>query len=1098
VAALWSVVLFLLVLSILWAGPAYAQDDDDDAGDFVNGEVVVKLNLHSAGATIEDINRDYGTTVKDEVLMSAGIYLLKLPQGSDTQTVASQMAADTRLLYAEPNFTIDAPEGGARMRARGEGLPVPSSDPTPYSNQYAVDALNLPEAHNVGRGNEVVVAVLDTGMQQDHPELQNSLTLARYDFVEDESSPADAPNGLDDDGDTYVDEMTGHGTHVAGIVHLAAPEAQIMPLRVLDSDGSGNVFVIAEAIRYAVRNGADVINLSLGSSRESDLLEDVFEDLAPDDDGNDDDGAAMEGVPPEGVITTASAGNENTDALHYPAADDGVIAVTSVNQEEIKSDFANYGSDPTGWVDIAAPGEGIHSTFSTSGYASWSGTSMAAPFVAGQAALIRGLRPEWDPAAVEKSIRDTARSLDAKNPSYASKLGAGHADIGASMGALSPSVSCGQELTESTLLTNNLSECPGDGLVIGADGIIIDLDGHTIDGTGLGSGIRNDGYDSVTITNGTVQDFDYGVELLSETERNVLKGLTLERNQLAGIELFDAAEGNEVLANTVKDNGAGIALVSGTRGTLVVDNTMTLNGGAGLLVRDSNANRLERNIVEGGGDLGVGLERASANTVVGNTVSANSDGGIQISAGSNANRVEANTVTESGDMGILVAESDRTELISNTTHGMSDSGITLESANDGVVRANDLRFNPGGLQMDGSSRNLIESNTANETTGIGIELGGGSFDNDLVRNTANANAAQGIYVADEALLEPGNLLDRNTASGNLSDGIVTAKGGHVLTANVALDNKGWGINAALGIIDGGGNKASSNVEPLQCFGIVCSQSTDLPLPDPSDSTAPETTVDSGPSGIVSSATASFNFSSNDSDATFECKLDIGAFESCTSPKEYPDLSEGSHTFEVRATDTAGNTDATPDRRTWTVAAPPDTTVVSGPSGNVRSTSASFSFSSSEAGSTFQCSRDGSAFAGCTSPKSYSSLSQGNHTFWVRAVDKAGNIDATPASRSWFVDTVVPKGTIAINGGNASTTSRSVTLGLSASDPSPASGVAWMRFRNGRTTWSSWFAYSTSKWWTLTAGAGTKTVYVQYKDRAGNISAAASDTIRFSP
>jgi hypothetical protein len=70
--------------------------------------------------------------------------------------------------------------------------------------------------------------------------------------------------------------------------------------------------------------------------------------------------------------------------------------------------------------------------------------------------------------------------------------------------------------------------------------------------------------------------------------------------------------------------------------------------------------------------------------------------------------------------------------------------------------------------------------------------------------------------------------------------------------------------------------------------------------------------------------------------------------------------------------------------------------------------------------------------------------------------------------------------------------------LSASDPSPASGVAWMRFRNGRTTWSSWFAYSTSKWWTLTAGAGTKTVYVQYKDRAGNISAAASDTIRFSP
>jgi glucose/arabinose dehydrogenase/PKD repeat protein len=183
----------------------------------------------------------------------------------------------------------------------------------------------------------------------------------------------------------------------------------------------------------------------------------------------------------------------------------------------------------------------------------------------------------------------------------------------------------------------------------------------------------------------------------------------------------------------------------------------------------------------------------------------------------------------------------------------------------------------------------------------------------------------------------------------------------------------------------------------------------------------------------------------------------------------------------------------------TESTPPQTTIVSGPSGNVKSTSASFSFSSSEADSTFQCRRDASTFSACTSPKSYSSLSQGNHTFRVRAINKAGNIDATAASRSWFVDTVVPKGTISTNGGATSTASRSVTLGLSASDPSPASGVAWMRFRNGgTTTWSGWFNYSTSKSWTLSAGAGTKTVYVKYKDRAGNISAAASDTIRFSP
>jgi hypothetical protein len=181
------------------------------------------------------------------------------------------------------------------------------------------------------------------------------------------------------------------------------------------------------------------------------------------------------------------------------------------------------------------------------------------------------------------------------------------------------------------------------------------------------------------------------------------------------------------------------------------------------------------------------------------------------------------------------------------------------------------------------------------------------------------------------------------------------------------------------------------------------------------------------------------------------------------------------------------------------ATPPDTTIDSGPSEYVKSTSASFSFSSSEADSTFKCRLDGSIFATCTSPQSYSSLSQGSHTFRVKAIDKASNVDASPVSRSWFVDTIVPTGTISINGGASSTSSRSVTLKLSASDSSPASGVSSMRFRNGgTTTWSSWSSYSTSKSWTLTAGGGTKTVYVQYRDRARNVSATVSATINYRP
>jgi hypothetical protein len=149
-----------------------------------------------------------------------------------------------------------------------------------------------------------------------------------------------------------------------------------------------------------------------------------------------------------------------------------------------------------------------------------------------------------------------------------------------------------------------------------------------------------------------------------------------------------------------------------------------------------------------------------------------------------------------------------------------------------------------------------------------------------------------------------------------------------------------------------------------------------------------------------------------------------------------------------------------------------------------------------------------SFTACTSPKSYSSLRQGSHTFWVRAINTAGNPDPYPASRNWFVDTVVPKGTIAINGKDTSTKSQSVTLYLSASDPSStsgpstASGLASMRFSNTNTTtstWSDWFPYSgTYDSWPLSNGAGTKTVYVQFKDRAENISATAYDRIKYIP
>ena len=189
-----------------------------------------------------------------------------------------------------------------------------------------------------------------------------------------------------------------------------------------------------------------------------------------------------------------------------------------------------------------------------------------------------------------------------------------------------------------------------------------------------------------------------------------------------------------------------------------------------------------------------------------------------------------------------------------------------------------------------------------------------------------------------------------------------------------------------------------------------------------DTAAPDTTITSGPSGLTADASPSFDYSSSEpTGASFQCKLDgpgaaTGSFADCTpSPKAYSNLADGTYTFSVKASDQAGNTDPTPDSRSFTVdTAAPDTTITSGPSGLTADASPSFDYSSSEpTGASFQCKLDGpgaatGAFADCTpSPKAYSNLADGTYTFSVKASDQAGNTDPTPDSRSFTVDTAAP-------------------------------------------------------------------------------------------
>ncbi len=169
-----------------------------------------------------------------------------------------------------------------------------------------------------------------------------------------------------------------------------------------------------------------------------------------------------------------------------------------------------------------------------------------------------------------------------------------------------------------------------------------------------------------------------------------------------------------------------------------------------------------------------------------------------------------------------------------------------------------------------------------------------------------------------------------------------------------------------------------------------------------DRTAPSASITSGPPTPTNVTTASFTFTSNDPAATFQCRLDGAAFAPCVSPVTYTGLANGTRSFRVRAIDPAGNVGAVV-LYTWIVdTTPPNTTITGNPGAVTTSTSATFTFTASQAGSAFACSLDGAAFTACTSPSTYTGLVAGSHNFRVRATDPAGNTDPTPAAFNWTI------------------------------------------------------------------------------------------------
>ena len=401
---LLAVLSLVAILGLSIATPAALAGDGANA--YQNDRAVVKL---ARGASIDEINSDYDTSVV-AAIPSRSMFLLQLPENSDEEGFEMVLEQDPRIEWADLNFQDAVPGGSTQSFFFNVASDL-------FLTQYAFDRVNFGSGQS-STGQGVVVALLDTGLDVNHPALLGHIAPSSYNFVDGISSVADLPNGIDDDDDGFIDEMVGHGTFIAGLVAHIAPDALILPVKVLDSDGSGDSFQVAQGIYYAMEHGATVINLSLGTTNESQVL-----------------ATAVADAHDAGVTVLAAAGNENQlMPLVYPAADPHVIGVASTTSADLKSDFSNYGT----YVTISAPGTDIVSLYPDNQYAQCSGTSAATALVSGTAVLLKSANLQLTPDQIRFQLQQSADGIDNLNPPYAGLLGAGRLNVGAAVADAMP------------------------------------------------------------------------------------------------------------------------------------------------------------------------------------------------------------------------------------------------------------------------------------------------------------------------------------------------------------------------------------------------------------------------------------------------------------------------------------------------------------------------------------------------------------------------------------------------------------------------------------------------------------------------------------
>jgi hypothetical protein len=405
--------IFILLSVVFWGQPANAQGLLggllSTVGQVLSGQnqqqgVIVRTNLGLLG--LKNVCLSKGCTVVGNLDGNVGqVFLVRPAQGLIPQLLADVLNLVNGILDAEPDQTLTIPPN-VNNQATASTAPQGLWDNTPvnyygntvthgYVNQPAAQIIRVAQAHSVfnvsGAG---IVADIDTGVDPYHPALQGVL-LAGYDFTRNQPGGSElndismsAPPPCPTCAAAYVNQHTaamldqhtaamldgsqyaafGHGTMVMGVIHLVAPTAKLLPLKSFSANGNGSLSNILAAIYYAVQNHASVINMSFDLTASSTELSN-----------------AINYANKNNVILAASSGNDGKQEMVYPAGLQNVMGVASTNNQDQRSTFSNYGNQIV-WV--AAPGEGVITTYPFATYAAGWGTSFSSPMVAGTASLL--------------------------------------------------------------------------------------------------------------------------------------------------------------------------------------------------------------------------------------------------------------------------------------------------------------------------------------------------------------------------------------------------------------------------------------------------------------------------------------------------------------------------------------------------------------------------------------------------------------------------------------------------------------------------------------------------------------------------------------